>query len=114
MLTILFVSLSSTQKQQAYVSPSDEIMSPCSKKLSDIKGKRFKKYAFFSALSVMPDATAFRINLNWIGLTANGFLFACLISAGKPQSLLAKLGKKNIEQSSLAANSDKEGAQAQA
>ncbi|KAL4870514.1 hypothetical protein BDV12DRAFT_184350 [Aspergillus spectabilis] len=31
-------------KQQAsYVSPSDDIMSPCSKKLSDIKGKRFKK-----------------------------------------------------------------------
>ncbi|KAL5003154.1 hypothetical protein BDV10DRAFT_191035 [Aspergillus recurvatus] len=32
-------------KQQAsYVSPSDDIMSPCSKKLSDLKGKRFKKY----------------------------------------------------------------------
>ncbi|KAL4991168.1 hypothetical protein BDW68DRAFT_185146 [Aspergillus falconensis] len=31
-------------KQQAsYVSPSDDIMSPCSKKLSDLKGKRFKK-----------------------------------------------------------------------
>jgi len=28
----------------SYVSPSDDIMSPCSKKLSDIKGKRFKKY----------------------------------------------------------------------
>jgi hypothetical protein len=28
----------------AYVSPSDDIMSPCTKKLSDIKGKRFKKY----------------------------------------------------------------------
>ncbi|OQE17038.1 hypothetical protein PENSTE_c022G01314 [Penicillium steckii] len=26
----------------SYVSPSDDIMSPCSKKLSDIKGKRFK------------------------------------------------------------------------
>ncbi|KAJ6028085.1 Spo12 [Penicillium herquei] len=26
----------------AYVSPSDDIMSPCTKKLSDIKGKRFK------------------------------------------------------------------------
>ncbi|KAL4919426.1 hypothetical protein BDW62DRAFT_209661 [Aspergillus aurantiobrunneus] len=26
-----------------YVSPSDDIMSPCSKKLSDLKGKRFKK-----------------------------------------------------------------------
>ncbi|KAL4980211.1 hypothetical protein BDW66DRAFT_156805 [Aspergillus desertorum] len=33
------------EKQQAsYVSPSDDIMSPCSKKLSDLKGKRFKKY----------------------------------------------------------------------
>ncbi|EED18186.1 conserved hypothetical protein [Talaromyces stipitatus ATCC 10500] len=25
-----------------YVSPSDDIMSPCTKKLSDLKGKRFK------------------------------------------------------------------------
>ncbi|KAL4788055.1 hypothetical protein BJX76DRAFT_345138 [Aspergillus varians] len=31
-------------QQASYVSPSDDIMSPCSKKLSDIKGKRFKKY----------------------------------------------------------------------
>lgn len=30
----------------SYVSPSDDIMSPCTKKLSDIKGKRFKKYVF--------------------------------------------------------------------
>ncbi|GMF75889.1 unnamed protein product [Aspergillus oryzae] len=29
-----------------YVSPSDDIMSPCSKKLSDLKGKRFKKYVY--------------------------------------------------------------------
>lgn len=29
--------------QGSYVSPSDDIMSPCSKKLSDLKGKRFKK-----------------------------------------------------------------------
>ncbi|KAL4909437.1 hypothetical protein BDW74DRAFT_165892 [Aspergillus multicolor] len=31
-------------QQASYVSPSDDIMSPCSKKLSDLKGKRFKKY----------------------------------------------------------------------
>ncbi|KAJ0420866.1 hypothetical protein BJY00DRAFT_301182 [Aspergillus carlsbadensis] len=31
------------RQQASYVSPSDELMSPCSKKLSDIKGKRFKK-----------------------------------------------------------------------
>ncbi|KAJ5378759.1 Spo12 [Penicillium cosmopolitanum] len=35
--------LESGEKQPtAYVSPSDDIMSPCTKKLSDIKGKRFK------------------------------------------------------------------------
>lgn len=27
-----------------YISPSDKIMSPCTKKLSDLKGKRFKKW----------------------------------------------------------------------
>lgn len=32
------------QRPQTYVSPSDDIMSHCSKKLSDLKGKRFKKY----------------------------------------------------------------------
>ena len=32
------------RNQANYVSPSDDIMSPCSKKLSDLKGKRFKKY----------------------------------------------------------------------
>ncbi|RDW78765.1 Spo12 family protein [Aspergillus mulundensis] len=53
-------------QQASYVSPSDDIMSPCSKKLSDLKGKRFK-------------------------------------NAGKPQSLFAKLGKKNFEQQSSAA-----------
>ncbi|KAL4768287.1 Spo12 family-domain-containing protein [Aspergillus nidulans var. acristatus] len=59
--------IESQDKQQAsYVSPSDDIMSPCSKKLSDLKGKRFK-------------------------------------NAGKPQSLFAKLGKKNFEQQSSAA-----------
>ncbi|PKY05444.1 hypothetical protein P168DRAFT_295902 [Aspergillus campestris IBT 28561] len=31
------------KNQASYVSPSDDIMSPCSKKLSDLKGKRFKK-----------------------------------------------------------------------
>ncbi|CAI7582071.1 Spo12 [Penicillium manginii] len=34
--------LDSGEKPTAYVSPSDDIMSPCTKKLSDIKGKRFK------------------------------------------------------------------------
>ncbi|KAJ5619025.1 Spo12 [Penicillium lagena] len=35
--------LESADKQPtAYVSPSDDIMSPCTKKLSDLKGKRFK------------------------------------------------------------------------
>ncbi|KAI9374915.1 hypothetical protein BJX61DRAFT_532000 [Aspergillus egyptiacus] len=42
---VLQGKLESEDKQQAsYVSPSDDIMSPCSKKLSDLKGKRFKKY----------------------------------------------------------------------
>ncbi|BDD62059.1 hypothetical protein MPDQ_001812 [Monascus purpureus] len=58
------------QSQATYVSPSDDIMSPCTKKLSDIKGKRFK-------------------------------------TAKKPQSLFAKLGKKNFEQSSMAAAKEK-------
>ncbi|KAL2825624.1 hypothetical protein BDW59DRAFT_172257 [Aspergillus cavernicola] len=41
---ILQGKLENQEKQQAsYVSPSDDIMSPCSKKLSDLKGKRFKK-----------------------------------------------------------------------
>ncbi|PWY70241.1 hypothetical protein BO70DRAFT_373951 [Aspergillus heteromorphus CBS 117.55] len=40
---VLQGKLDSGDKNQAsYVSPSDDIMSPCSKKLSDIKGKRFK------------------------------------------------------------------------
>ncbi|KKK14264.1 hypothetical protein ARAM_006035 [Aspergillus rambellii] len=63
---VLQGKIESQDKQQAsYVSPSDDIMSPCSKKLSDLKGKRFK-------------------------------------NAGKPQSLFAKLGKKNFEQQSSA------------
>lgn len=37
-----------TRNQASYVSPSDDIMSPCSKKLSDLKGKRFKKYVSLS------------------------------------------------------------------
>lgn len=68
-----------SRQPTAYVSPSDDIMSPCTKKLSDLKGKRFKKYVFsfwrFCAL----------IN--------------CVNSAGKPQSLFTKLGKKSYEQS---------------
>ena len=44
--------LMDTQRQQAsYVSPSDDIMSPCSKKLSDLKGKRFKKYVLLCLFS---------------------------------------------------------------
>ncbi|KAJ5381293.1 uncharacterized protein N7496_003721 [Penicillium cataractarum] len=40
---VLQGKLESGEKQpSAYVSPSDDIMSPCTKKLSDIKGKRFK------------------------------------------------------------------------
>ncbi|EAL91946.2 hypothetical protein KXW98_004784 [Aspergillus fumigatus] len=59
--SVLQGKLQNEDKNQAsYVSPSDDIMSPCSKKLSDLKGKRFK-------------------------------------NAGKPQSLFAKLGKKNFE-----------------
>ncbi|KAJ5657737.1 Spo12 [Penicillium longicatenatum] len=33
---------SGEKEPAAYISPSDDIMSPCTKKLSDIKGKRFK------------------------------------------------------------------------
>ncbi|KAL1995209.1 hypothetical protein VTN49DRAFT_1396 [Thermomyces lanuginosus] len=33
------------EAQSTYVSPSDNIMSPCTKKLSDLKGKRFKNAA---------------------------------------------------------------------
>ncbi|PYH42035.1 Spo12 family protein [Aspergillus saccharolyticus JOP 1030-1] len=66
---------SGESNQASYVSPSDELMSPCSKKLSDLKGKRFK-------------------------------------NAGKPQSLFAKLGKKNFEQSAAAeAQREKENAE---
>ncbi|KAJ5287178.1 Spo12 [Penicillium angulare] len=40
---VLQGKLDNGEKQPgAYVSPSDELMSPCTKKLSDIKGKRFK------------------------------------------------------------------------
>lgn len=65
-------------------------MSPCSKKLSDMKEKRFKKYAFL-----------FLFLLSFYGkYNANSGLF--VFSVGKPQSLFAKLGKKNFEQSSSA------------
>lgn len=65
-------------------------MSPCTKKLSDIKGKRFKKYV---------------AHLLWSGMgrkpeSACANKLSC--SAGKPQSLFAKLGKKSYEQSSSA------------
>ncbi|GFF28159.1 protein BNS1 [Aspergillus udagawae] len=66
--SVLQGKLQNEDKNQAsYVSPSDDIMSPCSKKLSDLKGKRFK-------------------------------------NAGKPQSLFAKLGKKNFEQNTAEHN----------
>ena len=62
-------------------------MSPCSKKLSDLKGKKFQKYAVESFLFFQHmDATA---NKN----------STCRI--GKHQSLADKLAKKNFEQSSM-------------
>ncbi|EAW24091.1 Spo12 family protein [Aspergillus fischeri NRRL 181] len=71
--SVLQGKLQNEDKNQAsYVSPSDDIMSPCSKKLSDLKGKRFK-------------------------------------NAGKPQSLFAKLGKKNFEQNTAEHNTKKLG-----
>jgi hypothetical protein len=84
-------------------------MSPCTKKLSDIKGKRFKKYVLQPPnppitscvrLSEIPfsgkDASACNLTIivGWIKLICH------LYSAGKPQSLFAKLGKKSYEQSS--------------
>ncbi|KGO66046.1 Spo12 [Penicillium italicum] len=39
---VLQDKVSSEEQPTSYVSPSDDIMSPCTKKLSDIKGKRFK------------------------------------------------------------------------
>lgn len=71
----------------AYVSPSDELMSPCTKKLSDIKGKRFKKYVLSMLLTCRQSTK-----------------LTCVHSAGKPQSLFAKLGKKSYEQSSADQN----------
>jgi hypothetical protein len=68
----------------SYVSPSDDIMSPCTKKLSDIKGKRFKKYVISRCLPI-----CLHLGPKLIPY-----------SAGKPQSLFAKLGKKSYEQSS--------------
>lgn len=43
------------RNQGSYVSPSDDIMSPCSKKLSDLKGKRFKKYVSLYPSSFLPE-----------------------------------------------------------
>lgn len=62
-------------------------MSPCSKKLSDLKGKRFKKY-------VLSFSTRVSRTLVLVSRSLTDY------SAGKPQSLFAKLGKKNFEQSS--------------
>ncbi|CAG8900074.1 unnamed protein product [Penicillium egyptiacum] len=39
---VLQGKVASEEQPTSYVSPSDDIMSPCTKKLSDIKGKRFK------------------------------------------------------------------------
>ncbi|CAI7661583.1 unnamed protein product [Penicillium glandicola] len=39
---VLQGKVTSEEQPASYVSPSDDIMSPCTKKLSDIKGKRFK------------------------------------------------------------------------
>ncbi|KAJ5958301.1 Spo12 [Penicillium vulpinum] len=39
---VLQGKVSGEEPPASYVSPSDDIMSPCTKKLSDIKGKRFK------------------------------------------------------------------------
>lgn len=85
----MLIVFSAARNQASYVSPSDDIMSPCSKKLSDLKGKRFKKYAF----------QYIRLLLICLEGDANG---SC--SAGKPQSLFAKLGKKNFEQNSAELN----------
>lgn len=63
-------------------------MSPCTKKLSDLKGKRFKKYVFLFFF--------------FFEVYAQQVLMRLFYSAGKPQSLFAKLGKKSYEQSSSA------------
>lgn len=47
-MNVLLTLYLSRRQPTAYVSPSDDIMSPCTKKLSDLKGKRFKKYATVS------------------------------------------------------------------
>ncbi|KAJ5197313.1 hypothetical protein N7449_007792 [Penicillium cf. viridicatum] len=39
---VLQGKVTNEEQPTSYVSPSDELMSPCTKKLSDIKGKRFK------------------------------------------------------------------------
>ncbi|CAG7962499.1 unnamed protein product [Penicillium salamii] len=39
---VLQEKVAGEEQPTSYVSPSDELMSPCTKKLSDIKGKRFK------------------------------------------------------------------------
>ncbi|KAJ5198822.1 Spo12 [Penicillium cf. griseofulvum] len=39
---VLQEKVTGEEQPTSYVSPSDDIMSPCTKKLSDIKGKRFK------------------------------------------------------------------------
>ncbi|KAJ5752028.1 Spo12 [Penicillium odoratum] len=89
---------SGEKQPAAYVSPSDDIMSPCTKKLSDIKGKRFKKYVFIRSRSHQVQSIDGSIDFK----KNHEFVANILRSAGKPQSLFAKLGKKNYEQSASA------------
>lgn len=67
-------------------------MSPCTKKLSDLKGKRFKKYVQVS----VPMRISYRHHPERYPNDDGSY------SAGKPQSLFAKLGKKSYEQSTSA------------
>ncbi|RAL05559.1 Sad1/UNC domain protein [Aspergillus ibericus CBS 121593] len=61
---VLQGKLESGDKNQAsYVSPSDDIMSPCSKKLSDLKGKRFKNVEQFVEKECIPVEPIFRAQL---------------------------------------------------
>ena len=95
--------LTEDRSQASYVSPSDDIMSPCSKKLSDLKGKRFKKYVP-CLVYVFPGSSLDRANVlsllgSWRWLTDVNY------RAGKPPSLFAKLGKKSFEQSASSSTS---------
>lgn len=90
-----------SRAQTTYVSPSDDIVSPCTKKLSDLKGKRFKKYVDAVCTLFCAWDLSFSVFMTWLNF-AN--FIACPSSAGKPPSLFAKLGKKSFEQSSASAS----------